>query len=250
MLTMESTLVGTHSRSFTHTHSLTHSLVHVHACIQFIFKIVLLGDSGVGKSNLASRFTKNEFHKDSKSTIGVEFATKTVQIDDNKLVKAQIWDTAGQERFRSIGSSYYRGAAGAMLVYDITNRNSFNHIPAWLREVRENADEDCLIMLVGNKGDLNDQRTVFVRDGRSFARRSGLAFIEASALDGTGVETAFHRILEELYKMQVKDSLRRESSQEDMANGRPGKGKSISLAAPKPVQLQEEQKQETGGCCN
>ena len=98
---------------------------------KFIFKIVLLGDSGVGKSNLVFRFTKNEFNKDSKSTIGVEFATKTVQIDDNKLVKAQIWDTAGQERYRSIASSYYRGAVGALLVYDVTDRNSFNHVPMW-----------------------------------------------------------------------------------------------------------------------
>merc|ERR1712050_631591 len=101
---------------------------------------------------------KNEFNKDSKSTIGVEFATKTVQIEDNKLVKAQIWDTAGQERYRSIASSYYRGAVGALLVYDVTDRNSFNHVPMWLKEVEENAEKDCLIMLVGNKMDLNDQR--------------------------------------------------------------------------------------------
>ena len=100
-----------------------------HTCspLQFIFKIVLLGDSGVGKSNLVFRFTKNEFNKDSKSTIGVEFATKTVQIEDNKLVKAQIWDTAGQERYRSIASSYYRGAVGALLVYAVTDRNPFKH---------------------------------------------------------------------------------------------------------------------------
>ena len=107
----------------------------------FIFKIVLLGDSGVGKSNLVFRFTKNEFNKDSKSTIGVEFATKTVQIEDDKLVKAQIWDTAGQERYRSIASSYYRGAVGALLVNDVTDRNSFNHVPMWLKEVEENVVE-------------------------------------------------------------------------------------------------------------
>lgn len=105
----------------------------------------------MGKSNLVFRFTKNEFNKDSKSTIGVEFATKTVQIEDNRLVKAQIWDTAGQERYRSIASSYYRGAVGALLVYDITDRESFNHVPTWLKEIEENAEKDCLIMLVGNK---------------------------------------------------------------------------------------------------
>ncbi len=180
-----------------------------------------MGDSGVGKSNLVFRFTKNEFNKDSKSTIGVEFATKTVRIDDNKLVKAQIWDTAGQERYRSIASSYYRGAVGALLVYDITDRNSFNHVPMWLKEVEESAEKDCLIMLVGNKTDLEDQRTVFVRDGRSFARKNGLAFIETSAKDATGVDTAFQRILQEIYKTQTRKQLKSEGNGNNN-NGIPG----------------------------
>lgn len=219
----------------------------------FIFKIVLLGDSGVGKSNLVFRFTKNEFNKDSKSTIGVEFATKTVQIEDNKLVKAQIWDTAGQERYRSIASSYYRGAVGALLVYDVTDRNSFNHVPMWLKEVEENAEKDCLIMLVGNKMDLNDQRTVFVRDGRSFARKNGLAFIETSALDATGVDTAFQRILQEIYKTQTKKQLKSAGKGDGPGIGAPAggtqvaRGQTISLGA-QPDQAQEGQKQK-GGCC-
>lgn len=212
---------------------------------QFIFKIVLLGDSGVGKSNLVFRFTKNEFNKDSKSTIGVEFATKTVRIDDNKLVKAQIWDTAGQERYRSIASSYYRGAVGALLVYDITDRNSFNHVPMWLKEVEESAEKDCLIMLVGNKTDLEDQRTVFVRDGRSFARKNGLAFIETSAKDATGVDTAFQRILQEIYKTQTRKQLKTEGGTNGNGHASPysnqissgghqfatGRGQTINLAA-------------------
>jgi len=219
---------------------------------QFIFKIVLLGDSGVGKSNLVFRFTKNEFNKDSKSTIGVEFATKTVQIEDNKLVKAQIWDTAGQERYRSIASSYYRGAVGALLVYDVTDRNSFNHVPMWLKEVEENAEKDCLIMLVGNKMDLNDQRTVFVRDGRSFARKNGLAFIETSALDATGVDTAFQRILQEIYKVQTKKQLKSAKARADAAKGggstQPARGQAINLSAQSdPKQMSQQSKQ--GGCC-
>jgi len=215
----------------------------------FIFKIVLLGDSGVGKSNLVFRFTKNEFNKDSKSTIGVEFATKTVQIEDNKLVKAQIWDTAGQERYRSIASSYYRGAVGALLVYDVTDRNSFNHVPMWLKEVEENAEKDCLIMLVGNKTDLNDQRTVFVRDGRAFARKNGLAFIETSALDSTGVDTAFQRILQEIYKTQTKKQLKNVNRANDGGGEQfhAGRGQSISLQTtnvePEAMQPQKE------GCC-
>lgn len=215
----------------------------------FIFKIVLLGDSGVGKSNLVFRFTRNEFNKDSKSTIGVEFATKTVQIDDNKLVKAQIWDTAGQERYRSIASSYYRGAVGALLVYDVTDRNSFNHVPMWLKEVEENAEKDCLIMLVGNKMDLQEQRTVFVRDGRSFARKNGLAFIETSALDATGVETAFQRILQEIYKTQTKKQLKNVSGKSNGAGGpggsTPSRGQSIQL---QPEDHNGEEKAKNG-CC-
>jgi len=158
----------------------------------FIFKIVLLGDSGVGKSQLVNRFTKNEFNADSKATIGVEFATRTVRIEDKKLVKAQIWDTAGQERYRSLASSYYRGAVGALLCYDITDKSTFNNIPVWLKEVEDNAEKDCLIMLVGNKMDLDDRRAVQVRDGRSFARKNGLAFIETSALDAAGGSGTSH----------------------------------------------------------
>ena len=213
---------------------------------QFIFKIVLLGDSGVGKSNLVFRFTRNEFNKDSKSTIGVEFATKTVQIDDNKLVKAQIWDTAGQERYRSIASSYYRGAVGALLVYDVTDRNSFNHVPMWLKEVEENAEKDCLIILVGNKMDLQDHRTVFVRDGISFARKNELAFIETSALDATGVEIAFRRILQEIYKTQTKKQLKN-------AQGKTAGGSAAPLSRGQTLQLKPEEAPDEiatkNGCC-
>lgn len=225
----------------------------------FIFKIVLLGDSGVGKSNLVFRFTKNEFNKDSKSTIGVEFATKTVQIEDDKLVKAQIWDTAGQERYRSIASSYYRGAVGALLVYDVTDRASFNHVPMWLKEVEENAEKDCLIMLVGNKMDLHEQRTVFVRDGRSFARKNGLAFIETSALDATGVDTAFQRILQEIYKTQTKKQLKSHGGGgggvggaasvggNREGGGNPGgRGQTISLNQNESIENQQVKK---NGCC-
>jgi len=217
----------------------------------FIFKIVLLGDSGVAKSNHVFHFTKNEFNKDSKSTIGVEFATKTVQIEDNKLVKAQIWDTAGQERYRSIASSYYRGAVGALLVYDVTDRNSFNHVPMWLKEVEENAEKDCLIMLVGNKTDLNDQRTVFVRDGRSFARKNGLMFIEMSALNSTGVDTAFQRILQETYKNTNQKEIKSVNVKgEELEYGvggqfQAGRVQAISLSAAEPDKIRAQKE----GCC-
>ena len=175
-----------------------------------------------------------------------------VQIEDNKLVKAQIWDTAGQERYRSIASSYYRGAVGALLVYDVTDRNSFNHVPMWLKEVEENAEKDCLIMLVGNKMDLHEQRTVFVRDGRSFARKNGLAFIETSALDATGVDTAFQRILQEIYKTQTKKQLNSNNNKKSEngqahGNGSVSRGKPINLTTePEPSDLAQSK---AGGCC-
>lgn len=220
----------------------------------FIFKIVLLGDSGVGKSQLVNRFTKNEFNPEGKSTIGVEFATRTVQIEEKKLVKAQIWDTAGQERYRSLASSYYRGAVGALLCYDITERASFNNIPIWLKEVEDNAEKDCLVMLVGNKMDLEDQRAIQVRDGRSFARKNGLAFIETSALDATGVDTAFLRILQEIYKQQVKQRGLEDGDGEESNGATPSKGEAIKLEAPPPEdegQNEEDQPAagKKGGCC-
>jgi len=130
--------------------------------------VVLIGDSGVGKSNLLSRFTRNEFNLDSKSTIGVEFATRSIQID-NKTIKAQIWDTAGQERYRAITSAYYRGAVGALLVYDITKSTSFENVNRWLKELRDHADSNIVIMLVGNKTDARHLRAVPTEDATAFA---------------------------------------------------------------------------------
>jgi small GTP-binding protein len=167
------------------------------------YKVILLGDSGVGKSNLLARFTKGVFLPHTKPTVGVEFASKTVQMENNKLVRAQIWDTAGQERYRLIASSYYRRALGALLVYDVTNRNSFDNLLKWLREVEEVADEDCLVMLVGNKIDLHRQtRAVSLQDGRDFAMRHKVAFIETSAKDDIGVDASFQHLLQAIYNLQ------------------------------------------------
>jgi small GTP-binding protein len=130
--------------------------------------VVLIGDSGVGKSNLISRFTKNDFIVESKSTIGVEFGTRTLKIS-GKTIKAQIWDTAGQERYRAIVSAYYRGAVGVLLVYDITKKQTFENVSRWLNELREHADEDIVILLVGNKCDLRHIRAVSTEEGTSFA---------------------------------------------------------------------------------
>ncbi|KAL6041484.1 Ras-related protein Rab-11A [Balamuthia mandrillaris] len=164
----------------------------------YLFKVVLIGDSGVGKSNLLSRFTRNEFNLESKSTIGVEFATRSIQCD-GKTIKAQIWDTAGQERYRAITSAYYRGAVGALLVYDISKGATYENVERWLNELRDHADSNIVIMLVGNKSDLRHLRAVPTEQAAEFAERHGLSFIETSALDSTNVELAFQRILTEIY---------------------------------------------------
>ena len=158
------------------------------------------------KSNLLSRFTRNEFNLESKSTIGVEFATRSIQTD-GKTIKAQIWDTAGQERYRAITSAYYRGAVGALLVYDISKKSTFENVERWLKELKDHADSNIVIMLVGNKCDLKHLRAVTVEDGTSFSARHSLSFIETSALDATNVESAFRTILSEIYKLGSKKAL-------------------------------------------
>ncbi|CAL8083047.1 unnamed protein product [Calicophoron daubneyi] len=168
----------------------------------YLFKVVLIGDSGVGKSNLLSRFTRNEFNLESKSTIGVEFATRSVSID-GKTIKAQIWDTAGQERYRAITSAYYRGAVGALLVYDIAKSSTYDNVTQWLRELRDNADQNIVIMLIGNKCDLRHLRMVPTEDAREFAKQNDLFFTEASALDATNVDEAFVTILKEIYSIVI-----------------------------------------------
>lgn len=173
----------------------------------------------MGKSNLLSRFTRNEFNLDSKSTIGVEFATRSIQVDA-KTIKAQIWDTAGQERYRAITSAYYRGAVGALLVYDISKHQTYENVQRWLKELRDHADANIVIMLVGNKSDLRHLRAVPTEEAKQFASTSvesihllvrdvltvqgdnNLSFIETSALDASNVELAFQNILTGIFVCQ------------------------------------------------
>ncbi|GAA6217301.1 RAB11a, member RAS oncogene family, like [Lates calcarifer] len=166
----------------------------------YLFKVVLIGDSGVGKSNLLSRFTRNEFNLESKSTIGVEFATRSIQVE-GKTIKAQIWDTAGQERYRAITSAYYRGAVGALLVYDIAKHLTYENAERWLKELQDHADSNIVIMLVGNKSDLRHLRAVPTDEAKAFAEKHGLSFLETSALDSSNVELAFQTILTAIYNI-------------------------------------------------
>ncbi|KAK4720960.1 hypothetical protein R3W88_011193 [Solanum pinnatisectum] len=209
--------------------------------IDYVFKVVLIGDSAVGKSQILARFARNEFSLDSKATIGVEFQTRTLVIQ-HKSVKAQIWDTAGQERYRAVTSAYYRGAVGAMLVYDITKRQTFDHIPRWLEELRAHADRNIVIILIGNKTDLKDQRAVPTEDAKEFAQKEGLFFLETSAMEATNVEDAFSTVLTEIFNIVNKKNL---AADDNPPNGNPASLSGKKILVPGPAQVIPEKR----ACC-
>jgi len=165
----------------------------------YLFKYIIIGDTGVGKSCLLLQFTDKRFQPVHDLTIGVEFGARMINIE-NKPIKLQIWDTAGQESFRSITRSYYRGAAGALLVYDITRRETFSHLTRWLEEARQNSHQNMVIMLIGNKSDLEHRRQVSREEGESFAQENGLVFLETSAKTAANVEAAFVKTAEKIYE--------------------------------------------------
>ncbi|XP_021732771.1 GTP-binding protein YPTM2-like [Chenopodium quinoa] len=156
----------------------------------YLFKLLLIGDSGVGKSCLLLRFADDSYLDSYISTIGVDFKIRTVE-QDNKTIKLQIWDTAGQERFRTITSSYYRGAHGIIIVYDITDQESFNNVKQWLSEIDRYASNNVNKLLVGNKSDLTANRAVPYETAKAYADEIGIPFLETSAKDATNVEQAF-----------------------------------------------------------
>lgn len=165
----------------------------------YLFKYIIIGDTGVGKSCLLLQFTDNRFRPDHDLTIGIEFGARLITVD-GKAIKLQIWDTAGQESFRSITRAYYRGATGALLVYDISRRDTFNHLARWLEEARQNANPNMVIMLIGNKSDLEDGREVAYEEGARFAQENGLIFLETSAKTAANVEEAFLRTTRKIHE--------------------------------------------------
>ncbi|KAJ4878054.1 Ras-related protein RABA5a [Raphanus sativus] len=208
----------------------------------YLFKIVLIGDSAVGKSNLLARFARDEFYPNSKSTIGVEFQTQKIDIN-GKEIKAQIWDTAGQERFRAVTSAYYRGAVGALLVYDISRKQTFHSIGRWLNELHTHSDMNVVTILVGNKSDLKEIREVPTAEGKALAEAQGLFFMETSALDSSNVAAAFETVVKEIYNILSRKVMSsQELSKQDPA----------SLSNGKKVVIESEAQGESkkGGCCS
>ena len=164
-----------------------------------LLKLVMRGDSGVGKTNILSRYINNEFSSITKATVGVEFFSTIIK-KNNKLIKLQIWDTAGQERYKSITSAYYKGAKGAFVVYDITKMKTFKNLDKWITELKANGNEDIYIILIGNKLDLEKNREVMTNDVKRKAEELKVGYFETSALDGSNIEHAFDVIVEEMSK--------------------------------------------------
>ena len=171
----------------------------------YLFRIVMAGDSGVGKTNLLTQYTVKEFNFETKTTIGAQFSQKLINLD-NKCIEAQIWDTAGQERFQSVTSTYFRGAVGALLVYDVCNTQSFQNAEKWVKMLKELAEPDVVIILVGNKSDLSSLRAVHCDDAQAFAQKNSLEFIETSALSGENVSIAFESLAKKIYFLMKEKS--------------------------------------------
>ena len=173
---------------------------------EYLFKFIIIGDSGVGKSCLLLQFTDKRFQPIHDLTIGVEFGGKIISVG-GKDIKLQIWDTAGQESFRSITRSYYRGAAGCILVFDITRRESFNHLENWIAESKHNSNLDMKYLLIGNKTDLEEKREVSTKEATAFAKEHGLKYLETSAKNANNVDKAFEETAVSIYNSITNGSI-------------------------------------------
>eukprot|EP00929_Paragymnodinium_shiwhaense_P043956 TRINITY_DN2255_c0_g1_i1.p1 TRINITY_DN2255_c0_g1~~TRINITY_DN2255_c0_g1_i1.p1 ORF type:complete len:217 (+),score=54.56 TRINITY_DN2255_c0_g1_i1:103-753(+) len=203
----------------------------------FLYKVVLVGDATVGKTHLLSRYIKGALPKTPTATIGVEFATKTVNLENGRTAKAQIWDTAGQERYRAITSAHYRRAVGALLVYDVTKQATFQNCLKWMEELRQNAEPDIAIMLVGNKLDIVEKdpqaRQVYYDAAREFAKLHDMKFHEASAVTSHNVKEVFEKLLEEIHSKSETGWRWKESNGNDTSGG---------------IQISATANKQTGGC--
>jgi Ras-related protein Rab-1A len=196
----------------------------------YLFKLLLIGDSGVGKSCLLLRFADDTYTESYISTIGVDFKIRTIELD-GKTIKLQIWDTAGQERFRTITSSYYRGAHGIIVVYDVTDKESFDNVKQWLQEIERYACENVNKLLVGNKSDLTTKKVVDYATAKDFADERGIPFLETSAKNANNVEQAFMTMAAE-----IKARMGPSAVQTDTKKVALGQGKAVSGSS-------------GGGCC-
>ena len=203
---------------------------------ELLYKIIIIGDTCVGKSNILSRYLKDEFREDSKSTVGVELGTKFLKVKDVGI-KIQIWDTAGQERYKSITSSYYKGSHGCFIVYDITNESSFENVDKWYQQAQKEASKDVSIILVGNKCDLEEQRKVSKEKGEEKAKQFNIPFFETSALSKIKIDDIFIEMVNNIFE---RTGGPKNDDDDDIEIINENDNKAISLNS------QEQQKK---GCC-
>ena len=200
---------------------------------EMMVKVILIGDSAVGKTNIMSKYLKNQFMEDSKATVGVEFGSKLFNINGHNI-KAQIWDTAGQEKYKAITGAYYKGSKGAFVVYDITKKDTFDSVDKWIHDLKSTGDPKMTIMIIGNKLDLEHKREVLKEQGEEKARSFGCAFLETSAFSGDNIEKGFEMMISEIFKKYGNDSL------EDDDSGTVERGEDIKL---------EKKENKKKGCC-
>ena len=193
----------------------------------YIFKVLIIGDSSVGKSNILLRFSDDKFHDTFLPTIGVDFKIKNLNVN-GKPIKLNIWDTAGQERFKTITSAYYKGSHGVVIVYDITDKEGFNNVPNWINEAKKHAGPNIAKILVGNKCDLTQERKVTTQEAREFADREGMQFFECSAKAKINISEIFEALTKQMYE-NLPD------------NEKKVRGDEMNLSA--------QRKNVSGGCC-
>ena len=196
-------------------------------------KLIVLGDSGVGKTNIIKKYVNDEFSTDTKATVGVEFFYKTFKIN-NDIIKLEIWDTAGQERYKSITSAYYRGSRGALIVYDITRLPSFESIERWMTEIKEKVAGSLKTLIIGNKVDLEGERKVRIEDALDKAQSLNVPLLETSALESTNIDKAFKLLLKEMYK-----EFKKQQNIEKKENRSKSEGMTLDV----------DNKQKKSGCC-
>lgn len=202
-----------------------------------LYKIVIIGDSGVGKTSILNKYLKGTFLNSPLPTIATEFATKIIQIKEGGYIKAQIWDTAGQEKYKSITSHHYKKSVGALIVYDITKRSSYNNVPTWSKDLHELAEKGCIIALVGNKLDLVDKdprlREISREEAEIFARENKMLFFETSAYNSSNINEAFEELLQTIYTERRKIPFIREKERDTVS-----------------LKTVDKNKSQGGGCCD
>lgn len=209
---------------------------------EYLFKLLLIGNSGVGKSCILMRYADNSFTENFFNTIGVDFKIKTISLND-QVIKMQIWDTAGQDRFRTLTSSYYRGAHGIIIVYDVTNKDSFDNVRGWMQEIEKFASENVNKLLVGNKSDLEEQRKVTYDEGVELAKKFDIPFLEVSAKNAIHIDDTFTTMATEIQSRFLQEK-KKKTDNKDFSTG--AKSKPLTLD---PDHGESKVSKDKSGCC-